>query len=197
MRFYILLISGLTLVAPECIAELGTNGNFIQEFTNDACFLDETNGNYTVKWCPTNQNYDKINGNPKGSLTVETLLAGEPGARIWYLFDGASPQPVSLHVEFDYSNLGADKHHTPTTGRAESQTSTDITLNCLTDGWKKQRELSTTWYLGGMPKYETESFDVEIDTATKSVYIQFTKPRPQRDRGVVMKIDNIKITPRY
>ncbi len=188
------LVSALLLVAPACFADLDNNGNFEQKFDDGKCFDDETNGNYTVKWCPENRNYDGLNGHPQGSLTVETSATGDPGARLWYLFDGTNSQPVSLHVEFDYSNFGGDKNHTPTTGRAESQTSTTNMFNCPKARWKKQRELSTTWKAGELPQYETESFDVEIGAADKSVYIQFLKPRPHANQGVVMKIDNIKIT---
>jgi hypothetical protein len=197
MRCRISLVVALLLLAPPCLAVLDANGNFEQKFNDGKCFEDETAGNYTVKWCPENHHYDKKNGNPEGSLTVETSASGNPGTRLWYVFDGTNSQPVKLHVEFDYSNFGGDKDHTPTTGRAESRTSTTNTFNCPKKGWKKQRELSTTWKAGELPQYQTESFDVEIRPSDKSVYIQFIKPRPRGNQGVVMVIDNIKITPQF
>jgi hypothetical protein len=176
---------------------LSTNGYFEQKFNDAKCFEGEMAGNYAVKWCSENQHYDGKNGHPEGSLTVETSSTGNPGSRLWYLFDGTNSQPVSLHVEFEYSNFAGGDHNTPTTGRVESQTSTTNTFSCPKNMWKKQRDLMTTWKAGELPKYKTESFDVEIGAADKSVYIQFIKPRPQANQGVVMVIDNIKITPQF
>jgi hypothetical protein len=194
MRNAILFFWALLLTSNACFSDLDTGGNFTQQFNDSKCFDDEVADKYTIKWCSENQNFDSKNGNPKGSLRVEL---GEPGARLWYLFEGAKPKPASLHIEFDYSNWGGSKDFIPTTGRVESQTSTDNKLNCPNTGWNKQADLGTTWDTGGQVTYSSASFDVPIGKDDLSVYIQFIKPQPNMGNGIVMSIDNIKITPAF
>jgi hypothetical protein len=179
-------------VAIFARAELTKDGIYSQAFDNGHCFDHESNDSYEVEWCSENKNYDSNNGHPKGSARVDV---NRTGTRLWYHFKGEPA--TSIHVEFEYSICKAVGNAHPSTGHAQYKTSADNRMNCPSTGWKNAVDLEQTWdpNVDSGEIYKPESFDVNIPAGDKGVYIQFVKPPPSMGTGVVLKIDNLKITP--
>jgi hypothetical protein len=182
--------TGKTAPTRIAIAAQPADDDCVYEEAFDKTPKDWTCDGLTVKWCQDGLEWTGKNGcTAKGSLEIQPGTADT--TRLWYHF--GDKKPKALRIEFSYGQwAGKPPDFVPSTSYLEYKMSKDDEFNCPRTGYKEAKELTKTW--DNSPECTAENFELPIEKEVRAVYFQFRKRRPSSGQGIVMMLDDLKIT---